>query len=78
MGVHFDTYMENLFITYITGSSEGTFPAEKLVEEDDGAKLYSSRRDNLFPCIVQKKDELFFIQHLIYSYYQIQKKRNLT
>lgn len=59
LGVHFDTYYgESFYHPIMQGVVEEL--VEKLAVEDDGAKVvFFPEEDNLFPCIVQKKDGAF-------------------
>ena len=60
LGVHFDTYYgESFYHDMMQGVVEELIE-KKIAVEDDGAKVvFFPEEDNLFPCIVQKKDGAF-------------------
>ncbi|MEQ3307577.1 MAG: arginine--tRNA ligase [Fusobacterium varium] len=60
LGVHFDTYYGESFYHPIMQGVVEELVEKKLAVEDDGAKVvFFPEEDNLFPCIVQKKDGAF-------------------
>lgn len=60
LGVHFDTYYGESFYHPIMQGVVEELVEKNLAVEDDGAKVvFFPEEDNLFPCIVQKKDGAF-------------------
>ena len=60
MGIHFDTYYGESFYHPIMPSVVEELVEKGLAVEDQGAKVvFFDEKDNLHPCIVQKKDGAF-------------------
>ena len=60
MGIHFDTYYGESFYHPIMPSIVEELVEKGLAVEDQGAKVvFFDEKDNLHPCIVQKKDGAF-------------------
>ena len=60
MGIHFDTYYGESFYHPIMPSVVNELVEKGLAVEDQGAKVvFFDEKDNLHPCIVQKKDGAF-------------------
>ena len=60
MGIHFDTYYGESFYHPIMPSVVEELVEKELAVEDQGAKVvFFDEKDNLHPCIVQKKDGAF-------------------
>lgn len=60
LDVHFDTYYGESFYHPMMQGVVDELVEKGLAVEDDGAKVvFFSEEDNLFPCIVQKKDGAF-------------------
>ena len=60
LGVHFDTYYGESFYHNMMQGVVEELVEKKIAVEDDGAKVvFFPEEDNLFPCIVQKKDGAF-------------------
>ena len=60
MGIHFDTYYGESFYHPIMPSVVEELVKKGLAVEDQGAKVvFFDEKDNLHPCIVQKKDGAF-------------------
>ena len=57
LDVHFDTYYGESFYNDMMGDVVKELVDKKIAVDDDGAKVvFFDEKDNLFPCIVQKKD----------------------
>jgi len=57
LDVHFDTYYGESFYNDMMADVVKELEEKKLAVDDDGAKVvFFDEKDNLFPCIVQKKD----------------------
>ncbi|WP_288304646.1 arginine--tRNA ligase [uncultured Fusobacterium sp.] len=60
LDVHFDTFYGESFYHNMMQSVVEELVEKNIAVEDDGAKVvFFSEEDNLFPCIVQKKDGAF-------------------
>ena len=60
MGIHFDTYYGESFYHPIMPSVVNELMEKGIAKEDQGAKVvFFAEKDNIHPCIVQKKDGAF-------------------
>lgn len=60
LDVHFDTYYGESFYHDLMPSVIDELVSRGIAKEDDGAKVvFFDEKENLFPCIVQKKDGAF-------------------
>lgn len=74
LDVHFDTFYGESFYHNMMQSVVEELVEKNIAVEDDGAKVvFFPEEDNLFPCIVQKKDGAFYIQHLILQQLNLEK-----
>lgn len=62
MDIHFDTYYGESFYHPMMPKVIEELVDRKIAVDDEGAKVvFFDEKDNLFPCIVQKKDGAFLM-----------------